>query len=156
MGNMAKTSRKREKVVVVVKETKPIPFWLVFFIFLATTFIFFYDQILMNSFFWEDFVEYVFPVQSYAAKAFSRGQIPFWNPYTFAGMPFLADIQVGFFYVFNRLLSLFTLTGNNLPVLALELIIIFDVSCGAYYSSNDCLSFGVVAFSFVSVFKVLR
>jgi|YNPMSStandDraft_2_1061718.scaffolds.fasta_scaffold00273_7 hypothetical protein len=124
MGNMAKTSRKREKVVVVVKETKPIPFWLVFFIFIATTFIFFYDQILMNSFFWEDFVEYVFPVQSYAAKAFSRGQIPFWNPYTFAGMPFLADIQVGFFYVFNRLLSLFTLTGNNLPVLALELIII--------------------------------
>jgi hypothetical protein len=124
MGNMAKTLRKREKVVVVVKETKPIPFWLVFFIFIATTFIFFYDQILMNSFFWEDFVEYVFPVQSYAAKAFSRGQIPFWNPYTFAGMPFLADIQVGFFYVFNRLLSLFTLTGNNLPVLALELIII--------------------------------
>jgi len=121
---MAKTSKKREKVVVVIKETKPIPFWLVFFIFLITTFIFFYDQILMNSFFWEDFVEYVFPVQFYAAKAFSQGQIPFWNPYTFAGMPFLADIQVGFFYVFNRLLSLFTLTGGNLPVLALELIII--------------------------------
>ncbi len=122
---MAKSIKKKEKIILKIKESKPIPFGVVFFIFFATTFIFFYDQILMNSFFWEDFVEYVFPVQTFAAKEFARGQIPFWNPYTFAGMPFLADIQVGFFYVFNRVLSLFTLTGNNLPVLALEMVIIF-------------------------------
>lgn len=122
---MAKSIKKKERKIFKIKESKPIPFLGVFFIFLATTFIFFYDQIFMNSFFWEDFVEYVFPVQTFAAKEFARGQIPFWNPYTFAGMPFLADIQVGFFYVFNRVLSLFTLTGNNLPVLALEMVIIF-------------------------------
>ncbi len=119
---MKKTSKK--KVVISVKEPKSFPFWAVFLVFLSTTIIFFYDQIFFNSFFWEDFVEYVFPVQNFAAKAFANGEIPFWNPYTFAGMPFISDIQVGFFYFFNRILSLFTLSGNNLPVLVLEIQII--------------------------------
>jgi len=119
---MAKSPRKKAKLA--VKEPKSLPFWVVLLVSLITTFIFFHDQLLYNSFFWEDFVEYVFPVQNFAAKTFAKGEIPFWNPYTFAGMPFLADIQVGFFYIFNRLLSLFTFSGNNLPVLALEIIII--------------------------------
>ncbi|MGB9771685.1 MAG: YfhO family protein [Candidatus Kapaibacteriota bacterium] len=121
---MGKTTRKKGNLILAIKEPKTLPFWIVFLIFLATTFFFFSDQILLNSFFWEDFVEYVFPIQNFSAKTFARGEIPFWNPYTFAGMPFLADIQVGFFYIFNRVLSLFTLSGNNLPVLALEIVII--------------------------------
>lgn len=121
---MTKSTKRKGKILLAIKEPKSLPFWVVFLIFILTTVIFFHDQILLNSFFWEDFVEYVFPVQTFAAKTFAKGEIPFWNPYTFAGMPFLADIQVGFFYVFNRILSLFTLSGNNLPVLALELIII--------------------------------
>ncbi len=116
---------KKNKAKIIIKPPKDLPILLVVFIFLLTTFIFFADQILMNSFFWEDFAEYVFPMQTFAAKSFARGEIPFWNPYTFGGMPFYADLQVGFFYVFNRLLSLFILSGNNLPVLALELVIIF-------------------------------
>ncbi len=116
---------QKNKAKIVIKPPKDLPILLVVFLFLLTTFIFFADQILMNSFFWEDFVEYVFPMQAFAAKSFAHGEIPFWNPYTFVGMPFFADLQVGFFYVFNRLLSLFTLSGNNLPILGLELIIIF-------------------------------
>jgi hypothetical protein len=114
----------KNKAKIIVKPPKDLPILLVVFLFLLTTFIFFADQILMNSFFWEDFVEYVFPMQAFAAKSFAHGEIPFWNPYTFGGMPFLADLQVGFFYLFNRLLSLFTLSGNNLPILGLEIIII--------------------------------
>ncbi|MCX7909677.1 MAG: YfhO family protein [Ignavibacteria bacterium] len=121
---MTKTSQRKKKVILAIKEPKTLPFWLIFLIFVTTTLIFFHDQILYKSFFWEDFVEYVFPVQSFSAKTFAKGEIPFWNPFTFAGMPFLADIQVGFFYFFNRVLSLFTLSGTNLPVLALEIIII--------------------------------
>lgn len=157
---MAKSTKKKDKVVVAVKEPKPLPFWIVFLIFFATTFIFFYDQILSNSFFWEDFVEYVFPVQNFSAKAFARGEIPFWNPYTFAGMPFLADIQVGFFYVFNRILSLFTLSGNNLPVLALEIIIIihFLISqINAYFLARSfkISSYGSVITSISYSFSML-
>jgi len=100
-----------------------LPVWVVLIIFLATTVIFFWDQIFQQSFFWEDFLEYVFPVQSFAAKEFAHGNIPFWNPFTFAGMPFLADLQVGFFYPFNRILSLFV-SNQGLPVIAIEAIII--------------------------------
>ncbi len=121
---MVKSTKKSVKVTVAVKEPKSLPFWLVFLVFFATTFVFFHDQIFLNSFFWEDFVEYVYPVQNFSAKIFAKGEIPFWNPFTFAGMPFLSDIQVGFFYLFNRILSIFTLSGNNLPVIALEIIII--------------------------------
>lgn len=102
---------------------KNLPFWVASIIFAITTVIFFWDQIIQQSFFWEDFVEYVFPVQTFAAKEFAKGVIPFWNPYTFVGMPFFADLQVGFFYPFNRILSLF-INQQGLPVIALEAIII--------------------------------
>lgn len=121
---MAQVKKQKGKVIS-VKAPREIPVWIVVLLFLGTTFIFFADQILKNSFFWEDFVEYVYPVQNFASKMFAKGEIPFWNPYTFAGMPFYSDVQVGFFYIFNRFLSLFTFSGNNLPVIALELIIIF-------------------------------
>lgn len=121
---MAQPKKQKGKIIS-IKPPRDIPSWIVVLLFLLTTFIFFEDQILMNSFFWEDFVEFVYPIQTFSAKMFAKGEIPFWNPYTFAGMPFYSDIQVGFFYVFNRVLSFFTLSGGNLPVLALELIIIF-------------------------------
>ncbi len=98
--------------------------WLFLSMFALFTLIFFSGQIFGTSFFWEDFVEYVYPVQSYAAKAVLDGSFPFWNPYTFSGMPFLADIQVGFFYPFNRILSLFVGTDGHLSVWWLQFVII--------------------------------
>ena len=99
------------------------PVWVPMIIFAITTIVFFWDTIIQNSFFWEDFVEYVYPVQTFAATEFAKGEIPFWNAFTFVGMPFFADLQVGFFYPFNRLLSLFV-SNNTLPVVILELVII--------------------------------
>lgn len=85
-----------------------------------TTLIFFWSNIVGDAFFWEDIVEYVYPFQNFAAT--SHG-IPFWNPFTFSGMPFFADIQTGFFYPLNRILDLFVSNGK-LPFAALELVII--------------------------------
>lgn len=87
---------------------------------LITTAIFFWANIVGDAFFWEDIVEYVYPFQNFAAT--SDG-IPFWNPYTFAGMPFFADIQTGFFYPLNRILDLFVSDGK-LPFAALQLVIV--------------------------------
>jgi hypothetical protein len=87
---------------------------------LLTTTIFFWANIVGDAYFWEDIVEYVYPFQNFAAT--SNG-IPFWNPYTFGGMPFFADIQTGFFYPLNRILDLFVSNGK-LPFVALELVII--------------------------------
>lgn len=100
-----------------------LPAWTIMLIFLAFTLFFFRSQIFGSMFFWEDFVEYVYPTQSFAAQSLAQGTIPFWTPYTFAGMPFLADVAVGFFYPPNMLLSL-TVSGGQLPVKALEMVII--------------------------------
>lgn len=102
---------------------------------IITTAIFFWGNIVGDAFFWEDIVEYVYPFQNFAAT--SDG-IPFWNPYTFGGMPFFADVQTGFFYPLNRILDLFVSDGV-LPFAALQLVIIlhFVISqINTYYLSK--------------------
>lgn len=100
-----------------------LPNWVYYVIFALFSVIFFWGQLSGDTFFWEDFTEFVYPTQNYAAVEFANGEIPFWNPYSFSGMPFLADLQVGFFYPPNRLLSFFV-TDGKLPVWALQFMII--------------------------------
>ncbi len=116
-------------------ELKNLPHWVPYVIFALTTIVFFWDILMQNAFFWEDFIEYVFPVQTFAAVQSANGIIPFWNPFSYMGMPFLADLQVGFFYPLNRLLTLFVSDGS-LPVWTIEFIIIlhfFIAQIGMYY-----------------------
>jgi hypothetical protein len=104
---------------------KQIPIWAVGAFFVITTLVFFSSQIFGSSFFWEDFVRYVYPMQNFAAREGSLFNVPFWNPFAFRGMPFFADLQTGFFYPFNRLLSFFVDGDGHLSVRALEMVIIF-------------------------------
>jgi len=87
------------------KKFVDIPTLIIVLFFLITTLLFFKDNIFGHSYFWEDFVEYVYPTQNFAALESSHGHIPFWNPYAFSGMPFYADLQAGFFYLPNRILT---------------------------------------------------
>lgn len=48
-----------------------------------------------------DLFAYFYPYKAYAAQALREGRLPFWNPYLFMGVPFLANIQSAFFYPFN-------------------------------------------------------
>ncbi len=93
-------------------------------IFIVTTAVFFNTQLVGDKFFWEDFLEYVYPVQTFAAKESAQGKIPFWCPYVFNGMPFVADLQVGFFYPLHRILNFAIDSNGNLSVGALQFIII--------------------------------
>jgi hypothetical protein len=126
-----KQVRKSDKLITL----KDMPHWLPYLIFVLTTVIFFWDVLFQNAFFWEDFIEYVFPVQTFAAVQSANGIIPFWNPFSFMGMPFMADLQVGFFYPLNRILTLFV-SGDSLSPWAIEFIIIlhfFIAQIGMYY-----------------------
>lgn len=107
-----------------------IKWWIASIIFAVLTVVFFWEHLSGNAFFWDDFAEYVYPVQSLAAKSFSHGDIPFWNPNSFVGMPFLADIQVGFFYPLNRLLTLFVGADDvlSVPMLQFTLILHFFIA----------------------------
>ena len=100
MSKQNKKSDKKDSNVkkkIVVKAPIDFKLWVAALIFIVTTSLFFWGQLNNESFFWEDFAEFVYPVQSFASSEAADGNIPFWNPYTFVGMPFMADIQVGFF-----------------------------------------------------------
>ncbi len=44
---------------------------------------------------------YFFPYWTAASRAFQAGRIPLWSPYLFAGVPLLANSQLGVFYPLN-------------------------------------------------------
>ncbi|MBI3741721.1 MAG: hypothetical protein HY257_08200, partial [Chloroflexi bacterium] len=50
-----------------------------------------------------DLAQFLFPTYKFAAEWWRRGIVPLWNPYLFAGMPFVGDIQSGIFYPLNLL-----------------------------------------------------
>ena len=47
---------------------------------------------------------YFFPIRSYASRVLLSGEAPLWNPYLFAGAPFLANPQTAVFYPLNLVL----------------------------------------------------
>ena len=61
-------------------------------------FVFFYKIIFHTSFFWEDFLYQFYPYRTFASVGLLHGQIPLWNPFSFCGMPFAADITGAVFY----------------------------------------------------------
>lgn len=76
---------------------------------ITAVFAFFYWPLLAGSgVIWNDFIEQYFPYRVFAATALRGGQFPFWNPYVFGGMPFLADLQTAVLYPPNTLLTLFS------------------------------------------------
>lgn len=117
--------------------------YLIIAIAIITTFIFFGDQLLGNSYFWEDFIEYVYPTQSFAASESGLFDIPFWNPYAFNGMPFFADLQVGFFYPIHRLLNFFVASDGRLPVGILQFIIILHFIISQINTYSLARSYGI-------------
>jgi hypothetical protein len=48
-----------------------------------------------------DGLAYYFPTRMLGAGAWHMGEAPFWNPFSFGGMPLLAGLQGGFFYPGN-------------------------------------------------------
>lgn len=47
---------------------------------------------------WSDLASYHLPKYQYAAERLTSGSLPLWNPYEFAGIPFLATLQPGVYY----------------------------------------------------------
>ncbi len=119
---MAKQLRKQRSTTKVAREQK---LQLVFIgVMVILTAVFFGDQLAGNSFFWEDFVEQFYPFQHFAARHLASGVLPHWNPYTFSGMPFLADLQNGVFYPPYWIFALSVGEDGRIPVVVLEGVII--------------------------------
>ena len=104
-------------------------------ILLGLVLIFYYPILFGGKFLWEDFVEQEFPFRTLAASSLAAGHIPQWNPYVFSGMPFIADIQVAFWYPVNMVQSFFVSDGHLSPVVMQWFIILhyFVAAAGMFY-----------------------
>jgi len=78
--------------------------WQWFAILAVLTAIFFRELIFQTAFLWEDFIYQFYPYRNFASVSFANGEVPLWNPFTFSGMPFAADITGTTFYLPHFLL----------------------------------------------------
>ncbi|MCS7302049.1 MAG: YfhO family protein [Candidatus Kapabacteria bacterium] len=106
-----------------------------FVTFVVTTFIFFRPHLLGKAYFWDDFIEQVYPNRVFAGKSIASGHIPHWNPYSFCGMPFQADVQTALYYppyfIFDRLVG--AQSENGVWWLQLVIIMHFVLAQAAMY-----------------------
>ncbi|MCZ7567197.1 MAG: YfhO family protein [Ardenticatenaceae bacterium] len=78
--------------------------------YVALTLIFYAPLLLgVRSFPAGDFTDHFLPFSLFQRSELLAGRLPVWNPYTFAGHPFLADVQAAVFYPLSNVLLLLTL-----------------------------------------------
>ena len=74
-----------------------------------------------------DFTHHFLPFSQYFQRELLAGRLPVWNPHTYAGHPFLADVQAAIFYPVGDLLLLATAwltdAGARLYFLQVEAIL---------------------------------
>lgn len=101
--------------------------------------VFFHKILLGQAYFWEDFIYQNYPFRVFAATSLAQGELPLWNPYTFNGMPFLADIQTTVLYVPSLILTLFVSNGTlNFYWLELMIILHFVLAgVGMFYLAKS-------------------
>ncbi len=83
-------------------------FWTIILPTLLVLWLVFYAELIFGGkFLWEDQLNYFYPLRAFAASSFDKWGITFWNPYMFAGVPFIADVQTAYFYPTNLLFNIF-------------------------------------------------
>jgi hypothetical protein len=92
----------------------------------AATIVYYWPAISLQGSFWNDFIEQYFPYRTFATRALHQLTFPFWNPFSFSGIPFFADIQSAVLYPLNLLLIPFGNRNGIGPVL-FEYQIIFHI-----------------------------
>jgi hypothetical protein len=93
------------------------------------TAIYYWPVLSGQGFLWNDFIEQNFPYRLFSAVSLKQGEFPFWNPYVFSGMPFLADVQAAVLYPFNLILTLFA-SREWLSPLLVEYQIVLHIALG--------------------------
>lgn len=84
-----------------------------------------------------DFTEHFLPFSLFQQAALYAGRLPLWNPYTFAGHPFLADVQAAVFYPLSNLLLILTLPWRDpaARLYWLQVEALLHVALAGYFTS---------------------
>jgi hypothetical protein len=81
-----------------------------------------------------DFYDQFWAFTTFDVRELSAGRLPLWNPYTFGGAPFWADVQAAVFYPFSLLtLALSAPWGFSAFALELEAILHFWLAAAFMY-----------------------
>lgn len=109
-----------------------------------------------------DSVSFIYPMYRFASQSFWSGIIPLWNPYQYAGSPFIADNQSGIFYPFNLLLFLLNPDFTYRAIQGLVIWHFFFAGAAMYYFARllspssliwrPAALLGSLAFMFSSLF----
>jgi len=83
-----------------MKKTFTYPEALLPFILIAGAVTLYFSGILFTdrTFFIGDLFTQFYPWKEFAKNSLQSGTVPFWNPYVFSGVPFIADVQKGIMY----------------------------------------------------------
>ncbi len=98
-----------------------------------------------------DLVNQYIPYKHFLKSWLLKGILPLWNPHTFSGRPFQADIQIGIFYPPSWLCLVMPI-----PVFftVLTILHLWFASLGAYLLSRRFLRLPVARFFFALVFSL--
>jgi hypothetical protein len=109
-----------------------------------------------------DSVSFIYPMYRFAAQNLWNGTIPLWNPYQYAGAPFISDNQSGIFYPFNLLLFLLNPNFSYQAIQGLVIWHFFFAGAAMYFCArllpqNEAVGrpaalIGSLAFMFSSLF----
>ena len=79
-----------------------------------------------------DSVSFLYPMYRFAAESMRAGDVPLWNPYQYAGAPFITDNQAGIFYPINLFLFLIKPDFSYRAIEALVIFHVFFAGVGMY------------------------
>ncbi len=113
-----------------------LPSWLALAMLGAGAASLFLEVLLGRRWLWDDVLYFYYPYHYYLFACLRGLSLPMWNPYVFAGMPFLADVQSGVFYPVNWLLAALSSPDRAWVYWLVELKVVLHV-------------FGAAAFAFL-------
>ena len=83
-----------------------------------------------------DFTDHFLPFSLFQRAQILAGQLPVWNPYTFSGHPFLADVQAAVFYPISNLVLALSLPWGGIiqRLYWLQVEVILQVALGGFFT----------------------
>jgi uncharacterized membrane protein len=83
-----------------------------------------------------DFTDHFLPFSLFQRSEILAGRLPVWNPYTFSGHPFLADVQAAVFYPISNLVLALSLPWGGIMqrLYWLQVEVVLQIALGGFFT----------------------
>ncbi|MFO7649795.1 MAG: YfhO family protein [bacterium] len=114
--------------------------WLPLAVLGAGAVVMFLEVLLGRKYLWSDTMSFYYPYHYHLFASLRGLSLTLWNPYVFAGTPFLADVQSGVFYPLNWLLAAISSPSQGWTFWLVEFKVVlhvFGAAAFAYYLGRE-------------------